>query len=185
MLSATENLPLAANLQVCHVWPRKPIPAQHEGFETVLKAKGTTNVLALRESVWRRLHEAEIWRAALPACENVEGTAERGMTAEFQYQLGPIPLSLACRAAFQTRVMGSSLGVTVSGINSLTKGAECHLDIKLEPNGVETRIDYEVAAEMNSGLLNAVGDGLSSQVNRIAAKFFDRLKASIEAGPGN
>lgn len=106
------------------------------------------------------------------------------MTAEFKYQLGPIPLSLACRAAFQTRVMGSSLGVTVSGINSLTKGAECHLDIKLEPNGVETRIDYEVAAEMNSGLLNAVGDGLSSQVNRIAAKFFDRLKASIEAWPG-
>ena len=150
----------------------------------MLKAKGTTNVLALRESVWRRLHEAEIWRAALPACENVEGTAEHGMTAEFQYQLGPIPLSLACRADFQTRVMGSSLGVSVSGINSLTKGAQCHLDIKLEPNGVETRIDYEVAAEMNSGLLNAVGEGLSGQVNRIAAKFFDRLKASIEARPG-
>ena len=140
---------------------------------------GECRIPAPRQRVWDGLYDPNILKECIPGCETIEKTSDTEFAAKVVAKVGPV------RAAFSGKVTLSDLdppkAYTISGEGSggvagFAKGAA---KVRLDEDGEETMLHYEVAAHVG-GKLAQIGSRLIDAASRkMAADFFERFAVQM------
>lgn len=152
------------------------------GVDPVMEMTGSERIAAPRERVYAALNDPEVLKVAIPGCESLEKTSDTEMTATVTTKVGPV------KAKFQGAVTLSDFdppkgysirGEGKGGAAGFAKGGA---RVRLEEDGQETVLHYEVKADVGGKLAQLGSRLIDGTAKKLAGEFFTRFAAEV-AGP--
>jgi uncharacterized protein len=143
---------------------------------------GERRIAASRTAVWAALNDPDILRQCIPGCETLEKQSPTDMTARVKLQIGPV------RATFNGKVKLSDLdppnGYRISGegnggVAGYAKGGA---SVVLSDDGADTRMRYDVKADVGGKLAQLGGRLIDSTAKKLADEFFEKF-STVVGGP--
>ena len=149
-----------------------------------MKLIGEHHIPASRQTVWDALTDAEMLKACLPGCEELEKVSDTEMTAKITTKIGPV------KATFTGAVTLSDLdppsGYTLKGEGEggaagFASGS-AHITLVEQDGG--TLLQYEVEARVGGKLAQIGSRLIDSVTKKLAGQFFGALVEKLSAaGP--
>jgi len=138
---------------------------------------GTQSFDVTPEALWQALHDPQAMESAIPACRQVTGIAETGMSADLAHKFGPMDLSMRVGLSYTELTPREALRIDIKGKSLLARGARARLDLTLSPGPVQGTVDiaYRATAELTASLTRIVGDRVEGAGNRAIVNFLKRL----------
>ncbi len=146
---------------------------------------GQQRIPASREIVWKALNDPDILEACIPGCQELIKTSDTQMTATALIKVGPVT------AKFQGAVTLSDLdppngyriaGEGQGGVAGFAKGSAI---VRLEQDGDETILHYDVSAQIGGKLSQLGGRLIDATAKQMSGLFFKRFAEEIEAQYGD
>ena len=140
-----------------------------------MKLSGENLVKAPPEVVWAALNDPEVLKQAIPGCETLEKLSDTQFKATVAIKIGPV------QARFNGQVELTDLdppnGYTISGSGSggVAGNARGAAKVRLEPEGEDTKLIYDVDAQVTGKLAQLGSRLIDSTAKMIAGQFFDRF----------
>jgi hypothetical protein len=140
---------------------------------------GERRIPAPRQVVWSALNDPNVLRASIPGCESLEKQSDTSMKATASVKIGPIS------ARFTGNVQLSDLdpptGYTISGegqggVAGFAKGGA---KVRLEDDGPDTTLRYEVHAQVGGKLAQLGARLIDATAKQLADQFFDRFSREV------
>ncbi len=145
---------------------------------------GTQRIPASREIVWRALNDQAILQACIPGCQELVKSSETQMVATALIKVGPVT------AKFQGAVTLSDLdppngyriaGEGQGGVAGFAKGSAI---VRLEQDGEDTILHYQVSAQVGGKLSQLGGRLIDATAKQMSGLFFKRFAEEIESQYG-
>lgn len=143
---------------------------------------GEVQLAASRETVWAKLNDAEVLKACIPGCEELNKASDTEFQAIAVVKIGPV------KARFKGKVQLTDLdppnGYRISGegeggVAGFAKGGAT---VTLTEKDGGTLLSYNVEAQIG-GKLAQLGQRLvNGAAKKIADDFFRNFAATISAG---
>src|SRR5215475_2412497 len=143
---------------------------------------GEVQLSAPREAVWAKLNDAEVLKACIPGCEELNKVSDTEFQAVATTKIGPV------KAKFKGRVHLTDLdppnGYKISGegeggVAGFAKGGAT---VSLRDSGGGTALTYDVEAQIG-GKLAQLGQRLvQGTAKKLADDFFNKFAAAVAAG---
>src|SRR6195256_2795792 len=143
---------------------------------------GEVQLNAPREAVWAKLNDAEVLKACIPGCEQLDKTSDTEFVAIAVTKIGPV------KAKFKGKVhltdMDPPNGYKISGegeggVAGFAKGAAT---VKLADRDGGTLLSYDVESQIG-GKLAQLGQRLvQGTAKKLADDFFTKFAAAVAAG---
>lgn len=146
---------------------------------------GQQRIPANRETVWKALNDPTILEACIPGCQELIKTSDTQMTATALIKVGPVT------AKFQGAVTLSDLdppngyriaGEGQGGVAGFAKGSAL---VRLEEDGDDTILHYDVSAQVGGKLSQLGGRLIDATAKQMSGLFFKRFAEEIEAQYGD
>jgi len=141
---------------------------------------GEVQLPAAREAVWQKLNDAEVLKACIPGCEELNKTSDTEFQAIAVAKIGPV------KAKFKGRVQLTDLdppnGYRISGegdggVAGFAKGGAT---VALSDKDGGTLLTYNVEAQIG-GKLAQLGQRLvNGAAKKLADDFFRNFAAAVE-----
>lgn len=141
---------------------------------------GQQRIPASREIVWKALNDPAVLQACIPGCQELTKTSDTQMTATALIKVGPVT------AKFQGAVTLSDLdppngyriaGEGQGGVAGFAKGSAV---VRLEQDGDDTILHYEVSAQVGGKLSQLGGRLIDATAKQMSGLFFKRFAEEIE-----
>lgn len=146
-----------------------------------MEFQGRYSIPASPDTVWAALNDVDILKYCIPGCESLVKTSPNAFEAVATVKIGPM------RAAFRSKISLSELNppkscrLTGEGQGGAAGFAKGEADVRLEPDGLGTRLDYSARATIG-GKLAQIGQRLiDSAARQIADDFFSRFSGALSA----
>ena len=139
--------------------------------------EGTKLIAADRATVWARLNDPAMLKAAIPGCTELTGTPEAGFTAVVVQKVGPV--SATFRGVVQLtdvkvpesyRIVGEGKG----GVAGFAKGSA---DVRLTQVADGTELTWKVEAHVGGKLAQLGNRVIAGFARKMADEFFERFAA--------
>lgn len=133
---------------------------------------GSHRIPAKREVVYAALNDPEVLQASLPGCEEVIRVSDIELTAKITAKVGPV------KARFNGDVFLSDLNppesytITGEGKGGAAGFAKGGAKVRLEEDGDETVLTYEVHANVGGKLAQLGSRLIDSTAKKMAEEFF-------------
>lgn len=146
---------------------------------------GQQRIPASREIVWKALNDPDVLQACIPGCQELTKTSDTQMTATALIKVGPVT------AKFQGAVTLSDLdppngyriaGEGQGGVAGFAKGSAV---VRLEQDGEDTILHYEVSAQVGGKLSQLGGRLIDATAKQMSGLFFKRFAEEIETQYGD
>jgi len=142
---------------------------------------GEYQLPATKEVVWQKLNDAEVLKACIPGCEELNKTSDTSFEATASIKIGPV------KARFKGKVDLTDLdppnGYRISGEGSggVAGFAKGGATVKLEDKDGGTLLKYDVDAQIG-GKLAQLGQRLvNGAAKKIADDFFANFAKAVSA----
>ncbi len=148
-----------------------------------MQLSGERHIDADRLTVWQHLNSAETLKAAIPGCEELEGSPEEGFEAVVVQKVGPV------KARFKGRVELSDIdapnsyrlsGEGKGGVAGFAKGGAVVTLADGKEGG--TLLSYEVEARVGGKLAQLGNRIIMGFAKKMVDRFFDRFQEAVD-GP--
>lgn len=147
-----------------------------------MQMKDSQRIRASREKVWAALNDPGTLQQCIPGCQKLETTSPSEMTATVVIKLGPVKATFGGRVCLSEidpqngyRIKGEGSG----GVAGFAKGGAT---LRLESvGGDETLLHYDVDSQVGGKLAQLGGRLIDSTARKLAADFFAKLCANLEA----
>lgn len=145
---------------------------------------GQQRIPASREIVWRALNDPAVLQACIPGCHELVKSSDTQMAATALIKVGPVT------AKFQGAVTLSDLdppnsyriaGEGQGGVAGFAKGSAI---VRLEQDGEDTILHYQVSAQVGGKLSQLGGRLIDATAKQMSGLFFKRFAEEIEAQYG-
>lgn len=145
---------------------------------------GQQRIPASREVVWKALNDPAVLQACIPGCQELVKSSDTQMAATALIKVGPVT------AKFQGAVTLSDLdppngyriaGEGQGGVAGFAKGSAV---VRLEQDGDDTILHYEVSAQVGGKLSQLGGRLIDATAKQMSGLFFKRFAEEIEAQYG-
>ena len=137
--------------------------------------QGERRIPAPRQLVWERLNDPETLKACIPGCETVEKISDTEFTAKVVARVGPVRASFSGKVTLTDLDPPSSYTISGEGTGGVAGFAKGGAKVRLDEEGGETVLRYEVQAQVG-GKLAQIGSRLIDATSRkMADDFFNRL----------
>lgn len=149
-----------------------------------MQMTGEQRIPAPRETVWKALNDPKVLEACIPGCQELIKTSDTHMSATAVIKVGPVT------AKFQGAVTLSDLdppngyritGEGQGGVAGFAKGGAV---VRLEADGDETILHYDVSADVGGKLSQLGGRLIDATAKKLSAAFFKRFAEEIKAQYG-
>lgn len=146
---------------------------------------GQQRIPASREIVWKALNDPAVLQACIPGCQELVKSSDTQMAATALIKVGPVT------AKFQGAVTLSDLdppngyriaGEGQGGIAGFAKGSAV---VRLEQDGDDTVLHYDVSAQVGGKLSQLGGRLIDATARQMSGLFFKRFAEEIEARYGD
>lgn len=144
-----------------------------------MEMTGEQMIPASRDEVWRMLNDPVVLRSCIPGCTALDGSPEDGFTATVKQAIGPV------RATFHAEVTLSNLNppesytISGNGKGGVAGFATGSADVRLEEIEQETRLSYEVKAQVGGKIAQLGSRLIDSTAKKLAAQFFSNLETYV------
>lgn len=142
-------------------------------------------IAAPRVVVWAALNDPDVLKACIPGCDSIEKLGDDELQAHVTLKIGPV------KASFSGKVTLSNIdppnGYTISGEGQ--GGAAGHArggaDVRLEEDGDETVLHYEVRAEVGGKIAQLGSRLIDATAKKLAGEFFERFADVVASAPAS
>mgnify|MGYP006270866597 CR=1 FL=1 len=145
---------------------------------------GSRDIRADRETVWAALLSAEVLKASVPGCQELEGDAEGGFQASVTQKVGPVKATFKGTVTISDMQHLESLHLAGEGKGGAAGFAKGGADVTLEPIEEGTRLSYEVEAKVGGKLAQLGSRVIDGFAKKMADQFFERFQEALE-GPAD
>lgn len=132
------------------------------------------------DSVWAALLDAGVLKECVPGCTEMSGSAEEGFEATVVQKVGPVKATF--KGSVELLDMNAPNAVTISGSG---KGgaagfAKGEAKVRLEADGADTVLHYDVDAKVGGKLAQLGSRIIDGFAKKMADQFFTRFQEAVE-----
>ena len=153
-----------------------------------MKLSGSENIPASRDMVWDGLNDPAILKQCIPGCESITQDSPHHLKARVSIKLGPVKAAFSGAVTLSELNPPESYRISGQGEGGLAGFARGGAFVKLTAlSGDETRMDYDVDAQIGGKLAMLGSRLLDSTAQSLATQFFTKfanlVKAKAAAAP--
>jgi uncharacterized protein len=136
---------------------------------------GEQLIPASQQDTWRALNDPEILKACVPGCESITKVNENEYQVQMTSRVGPVSAKFRGRLSLFDIKAPSSYSLAFEGQGGAAGFAKGAAQVKLSPQGEQTRLAYEVKANVG-GKLAQIGSRLvDAAAKKVADEFFSNF----------
>jgi carbon monoxide dehydrogenase subunit G len=146
-----------------------------------MELNGRYRIPASPEAVWQALNDAQVLKACIPGCEEIEKTSPTDFLATATLKIGPVKARFKGKVALSELDPPTRCVLTGEGQGGMAGFAKGGAEVRLAPDGTSTVLTYTAKASVG-GKLAQIGQRLiDGAAKQIADDFFARF-ASVVGG---
>ena len=144
-----------------------------------MEMNGTHIIPASREKVWEALNDADVLRACIPGCKELEKKSDTELTATVVAKVGPVKATFKGEVKLKDLNPPQSYKIVGEGKGGIAGFAKGGADVTLSDAEGGTQLDYNVDAKVG-GKLAALGSRLiDSTAKKLAGEFFTNFSEHV------
>ncbi|MGB0506810.1 MAG: CoxG family protein [Pikeienuella sp.] len=134
-----------------------------------------------REAVFAALLNPEILSACVPGCKEMTGSPEEGFEAVVVQKVGPVKATFKGAVSISDRVELESLTISGEGKGGAAGFAKGGASVRLEADGNQTILHYEVEAKVGGKLAQLGSRIIAGFAKKMADQFFANFQEAVGA----
>lgn len=146
--------------------------------------KGEERISAPREVVWEALNDPDVLKACIPGCQTLEKTSDTSFSATVQAKVGPVKAKFAGEVSLTDIDPPKGYKISGEGKGGAAGFAKGGAVVKLEEDGNETVLSYEVDANVGGKLAQIGSRLIDSTAKKMAGEFFSKFNEEVMARAG-
>jgi len=140
---------------------------------------GSYRIGARRDAVWAALNDADILKACIPGCEEIERTSDTSMTARVVQKIGPVKARFTGEIALENINAPTSYTIRGEGQGGVAGFAKGAADVVLTEDGGETVLEFTAHAQVGGKLARLGSRLIDATAKKVATQFFDNFHARL------
>lgn len=148
-----------------------------------MEMSGEVRIDATVEEVWAALNDAEILKACIPGCQELEKVSDTEMTAKVVLKIGPVKAKFGGEVTLENLNPPNSYSIVGEGKGGIAGFAKGGADVSLEQDGDETVLKYEAKAQVGGKIAQLGSRLIDSTSKKLANQFFDNFRNALTEEP--
>ena len=144
-----------------------------------MEMTGSHIIPASREKVWEALNDADVLRACIPGCKELEKKSDTELAATVVAKVGPVKATFKGEVTLENLDPPNSYSIVGEGKGGIAGFAKGGANVRLSDVDGGTQLDYDVDAKVG-GKLAALGSRLiDSTAKKLAGDFFTNFSNHV------
>lgn len=143
---------------------------------------GEYRIPAPRERVWEMLNDADVLRACIPGCEELEQTADNAFSARVTIKVGPVKATFNGHVTLENINAPESYTIAGEGKGGVAGFASGSADVHLAEDGDVTILTYTANARVGGKLAQLGSRLIDSTSRKLAGQFFTKFAEMAGGG---
>ena len=146
-----------------------------------MEMKGEQLIPAPQKTVWAALNDPEVLKACVPGCESITSTGENEYQVLMVARVGPVSAKFKGKLTLSDIKPPDSYSLAFEGQGGAAGFAKGGAQVRLEPQGLLTKLSYDVKANVG-GKLAQIGSRLvDAAAKKVADDFFRNFNEKVGA----
>ncbi len=142
---------------------------------------GEQLVSASQQDTWKALNDPEVLKACVPGCESIARVNDNEYQVQMTARVGPVSARFRGRLSIFDIKAPHSYSLAFEGQGGAAGFAKGAAQVKLSPEGEQTKLAYEVKANVG-GKLAQIGSRLvDAAAKKVADEFFRNFNEQMSA----
>lgn len=146
---------------------------------------GEQRIPAPRDVVWQALNDPEILKACIPGCQELVKSSDTQMSARVVMKVGPVSARFEGAVTLCDLDPPNGYRISGEGQGGVAGFAKGEAQVRLEADGNETILRYEVSAQVGGKLAQLGARLIDATARQMSALFFQRFAQEITARQGS
>ena len=130
---------------------------------------------------WAALNDPAVLKACITGCESLERTADDAFTAQVAVKIGPVSARFKGNLKLTDVQPPHSYTIHFDGQGGIAGFGKGSADVKLAPEGTQTRLAYTARAQVGGKLAQIGSRLIDAAAGKIAEDFFKAFEAHLQA----
>lgn len=148
-----------------------------------MEMSGEVRIEATVDEVWAALNDAEILKACIPGCQELEKVSDTEMTAKVVLKIGPVKAKFGGEVTLENLNPPNSYSIVGEGKGGIAGFAKGGADVSLKQDGDETVLNYEAKAQVGGKIAQLGSRLIDSTSKKLANQFFDNFRIALTEEP--
>ena len=132
-------------------------------------------------TTWAALNDPAVLKACITGCESLERTADDAFTAQVAVKVGPVSARFKGNLKLTDVQPPHSYTIHFDGQGGIAGFGKGSADVKLAPEGTQTRLAYAARAQVGGKLAQIGSRLIDAAAGKIAEDFFKAFEAHLQA----
>jgi carbon monoxide dehydrogenase subunit G len=142
-----------------------------------MEMNGEQRIPATQQQTWEALNDPEVLKACVPGCESIEKLSDADYQVLMTARVGPVSAKFKGKLTLSDLDPPNAYSIAFEGQGGVAGFGKGGAKVRLEPDGNETVLRYDVKASVG-GKLAQIGSRLvDAAAKKIANDFFDKFNA--------
>ena len=130
---------------------------------------------------WAALNDPAVLKACITGCQSLERTADDAFTAQVAVKVGPVSARFKGNLKLTDVQPPDSYTIHFDGQGGIAGFGKGSADVKLAPEGTQTRLAYAARAQVGGKLAQIGSRLIDAAAGKIAEDFFKAFEAHLQA----
>ena len=148
-----------------------------------MEMSGEVRIEATVDEVWAALNDAEILKACIPGCQELEKVSDTEMTAQVVLKIGPVKAKFGGEVTLENLNPPNSYSIVGEGKGGIAGFAKGGADVSLKQDGDETVLNYEAKAQVGGKIAQLGSRLIDSTSKKLAHQFFGNFRNALTEEP--
>lgn len=148
-----------------------------------MKLEGSRIIAADRETVWAALNDAEVLKACINGCQELEKTSDTSFEATVKQKVGPVSATFKGAVELSDMNPPESYRISGSGKGGAAGHASGGADVKLATVERGTELTYNVDAKVGGKIAQLGSRLIDGFAKKMADQFFETFQKVVEGEP--
>lgn len=148
-----------------------------------MEMSGEVRIEATVDEVWAALNDAEILKACIPGCQELEKVSDTEMTAKVVLKIGPVKAKFGGEVTLENLNPPNSYSIVGEGKGGIAGFAKGGADVSLKQDGDETVLNYEAKAQVGGKIAQLGSRLIDSTSKKLANQFFENFRNALTEEP--
>jgi len=142
---------------------------------------GEQLIPASQQETWKALNDPEVLKACVPGCESIARVNDNEYQVQMTAKVGPVSAKFRGRLSLFDIKAPQSYSLAFEGQGGAAGFAKGAAQVKLSPEGSQTKLSYDVKANVG-GKLAQIGSRLvDAAARKVADEFFRNFTRKMSA----
>ena len=146
-----------------------------------MKLSDSRTINADAATVWAGLLDPEVLKVCVPGCSEMSGSAEEGFEATVVQKVGPVKATFKGAVSLSDMDAPNSLTISGEGKGGAAGFAKGGADVRLEAQGDQTILHYDVEAKVGGKLAQLGSRIIDGFAKKMADQFFTAFQDAVGA----